>query len=67
MQRITKLSNKYQKRLIRPLYAQTQATPYAAYLDPSLRNSDGSFAAPTTDNDSLLTRTADAFLLSPCL
>jgi hypothetical protein len=32
MLRITRLRNKYQKRLIRPLYAQTQATPYAAVL-----------------------------------
>lgn len=30
MLRIRNLRNKYQKRLIRPLYAQTQATPYAA-------------------------------------
>lgn len=30
MLRIKNLRNKYQKRLIRPLYAQTQATPYAA-------------------------------------
>lgn len=38
MLRIGNLRNKYQKRLIRPLYAQTQATPYAATLDPSLRD-----------------------------
>jgi hypothetical protein len=38
MLRISKLSNKYQKRLIRPLYAQTQATPYAAVLDDTLRD-----------------------------
>jgi hypothetical protein len=67
MQRLTKLSNKFQKRLIRPLYAQTQATPYAAYLDPSLRNSDKSFrkplAADTTGGGFPLTRSADAFTL----
>jgi hypothetical protein len=67
MQRITKLSNKYQKRLIRPLYAQTQATPYAAYLDPSLRNSDGSFRKPLSTDDTgggfPLTRSADAYTL----
>lgn len=63
MLRPTKLTNKYQKRLIRPLYAQTQATPYAAYLDPSLRNSDGSFRAPLAADTSPLTRSADAFLL----
>lgn len=46
MLRIRNLSNQFQKRTIRPLYAQTQATPYAATLDPSLRNTDGSFRAP---------------------
>jgi hypothetical protein len=35
-----------QKRLIRPAYAQTQGFPYAAYLDPSLRNADGSIDVP---------------------
>lgn len=43
MLRIRNLRNKYQKRLIRPLYAQTQATPYAAVIDDTLRNADGSF------------------------
>lgn len=43
MLQVRNLSNKYQKRLIRPKYAQTQATPYAAVLHPALRNSDGSF------------------------
>lgn len=38
MLRPFKLRYKYQKRLIRPLYAQTQATPYAAVIDPSLRD-----------------------------
>jgi hypothetical protein len=38
MLRIRNLKNVYQKRLIRPLYAQTQATPYAAILDDSLRD-----------------------------
>lgn len=46
MLRIRYLKNKYQKRLIRPLYAQTQATPYAAVLDTTLRDSTGTFAAP---------------------
>lgn len=31
----TTLANVGQKRTIRPLYANTQATPYAGYLDPS--------------------------------
>lgn len=67
MIRPTKLTNKFQKRLIRPLYAQTQATPYAAYLDPSLRSADGSFRKPlssdATGGGFPLTRSADAFTL----
>jgi hypothetical protein len=43
MLRVRNLKNKYQKRLIRPLYAQTQATPYAAVLDDTLRNASGDF------------------------
>lgn len=35
-----------QKRLIRPIYAQTQGFPYAASIDPSLRNTDGSIRVP---------------------
>jgi hypothetical protein len=42
MLKIRSLRNQYQKRLIRPLYAQTQATPYAATIDPRFRTSDGS-------------------------
>jgi len=49
--RIRNLRNQYQKRLIRPLYAQTQATPYAAVLDDTFR------ADPTT-----LTLPGSAFL-----
>jgi hypothetical protein len=63
MLRITNLSNVFQKRLIRPLYAQTQATPYAAVLDTSLRNADGSFRAPLATDTLPLTRSAAAFLL----
>src|SRR3954465_6875359 len=37
MLRIKNLRNKYQKRLIRPLYAQTQATPYAASIADEVR------------------------------
>jgi hypothetical protein len=47
MLRIRNLSNMFQKRTIRPLYGQTQAYPYAAVLDPRLRNTDGSFRAPS--------------------
>lgn len=46
MLRIRYLKNKYQKRLIRPLYAQTQATPYAAVLDDSLRDAAGDWTLP---------------------
>jgi len=46
MIRASTTSNIYQKRLIRPKLAHTQATPYPAFLDPALRNSDGSFNLP---------------------
>jgi len=52
-----------QKRLIRPLYAHTQATPYAAVLDPSLRNVDGSFRAPLAADTLPVARSANAFTL----
>lgn len=72
MLRLKNLSNKYQKRLVRPLYAHTQATPYAAILDSqtltgpnaatgrtSFRNGDGSFYQPLSgDTSPLNTRTA---------
>jgi hypothetical protein len=61
MLRLRFLSNKFQKRLIRPLYGQTQAYPYAATLDPTFRATDGSLKFPTTANDTA--RTADAFSL----
>jgi hypothetical protein len=38
MLRVRTVKNQYYKRLIRPLYAQTQATPYAAVLDSTLRD-----------------------------
>lgn len=62
MLQVRNLSNALQKRLIRPLYAQTQATPYAGTLDASLRNSDGSFRKPL-NGDSNPTRSADAYTL----
>jgi hypothetical protein len=65
MLKIRNLSNQFQKRTIRPLYGQTQAYPYAATLDPRLRNSDGSFRAPLngdTAANSGLARTAAAFV-----
>lgn len=47
MLRLRNLRNKYQKRLIRPLYAQTQATPYAAVLDPTFRDANHQYQIPT--------------------
>lgn len=81
MLRLTRLSNKYQKRLIRPIYAQTQATPYATSLDEqtltgpnaatgrtSFKNADGSRYLPKKEDTSPLhTRTADAFTLKNSL
>lgn len=67
MLRLKYLRNKYQKRTLRVLYGQTQATPYAGVLDPTLRDSDGSFRKPlstdTTGGGYPLTRSADAFTL----
>jgi hypothetical protein len=63
MLRVTNLSNVFQKRLIRPLYAHTQATPYAAVLDASLRNADGSFRAPLSTDTLPIARSANAFTL----
>ena len=61
MLRLKNLSNKYQKRLIRPEYAQTQGTPYAVSLDDTFRNSDGSIKLPQSgDTTPLGTRTAAA-------
>lgn len=53
-----------QKRLIRPLYAQTQGFPYACSLDPSLRNADGTFRIPQASDTTPLTRSAAAFTMS---
>lgn len=65
MLQIRNLSNVFQKRLIRPLYAHTQATPYAATLDPVLRNTDGSFRAPLSGEvqGGMAVRSQAAFLL----
>lgn len=62
MLRIKNLSNQYLKRPLRVLYGHTQATPYGATLDPSLRNTDGSFRAPLAADAAPLVRSADAFL-----
>jgi len=53
-----------QKRLVRPAYAQTQAFPYSATLDPSLRNSDGSVRVPLSSDTTPtypLARSANAY------
>lgn len=63
MLRLKNLSNKFQKRLIRPLYGQTQAYPYAASLDASFRAADGTFVAPIVAGSANPARTAPAFLL----
>ncbi len=63
MLQVRNLSNVFQKRLIRPLYAQTQATPWAATLDASLRNTDGSFRAPLAADTVPVARSANAYTL----
>lgn len=50
-----------QKRHLRVVEGQTQATPYACYLDPSLRNTDGSLRLPTASDTLPLARSAAAF------
>lgn len=63
MLRIRNLSNAFQKRTLRALYAHTQATPWAGTLHASLRNADGSFRAPLAADTNPLTRSANAFTL----
>jgi hypothetical protein len=69
MLRLKNLSNKYQKRLIRPLYANTQATPYAATLDSTFRNADGTIHLPQSGDTTPFTgpRTAAAYTLNNSL
>ena len=50
-----------QKRLIRPLYAQTQGFPYACSLDSSLRNTDGSIRLPLSTDTVPVARSAAAY------
>lgn len=77
MLRVQRIANVLQKRLIRPIYAQTQATPYATSLDEqtltgpnavagrtSFKNGDGSRYLPLSgDTSPLHTRTENAFTL----
>jgi hypothetical protein len=67
MIRARHLNNVHQKRTLRALYAQTQATPYAGVLHPSLRNTDGSFRAPVATDTLPLARSAAAALLQGSL
>src|SRR3954470_17778653 len=74
MLRLKNLSNKYQKRLIRPEYAHTQATPYAATIHSSLRDATtGDIRAPLSGDtgggatNPLTTRTDKAFVLKNSL
>lgn len=46
MLRLKNLANKYQKRTCRPLYANTQATPYAATLTADYRDETGALDIP---------------------
>lgn len=50
-----------QKRHLRVVEGQTQATPYAGYLDPSLRNADGSLRLPTATDTLPVKRSVAAF------
>ena len=59
MLRLKNLSNKYQKRTCRPIYANTQATPYAASLASTFRDSNGQIQLLTSSVDA--TRSADAY------
>ena len=59
-----------QKRLLRPIMAQTQGFPYPAYLDPSLRYSatgaqPGFFRVPVGGTDAVGVTTAGAGGPSP--
>lgn len=68
MLRLKNLANKYQKRTCRPLYANTQATPYSATLAPQFRDTDGSLKLPgASDTEPLANRTAAAYTLKGSL
>lgn len=63
MLRIRNLSNAMQKRTLRVLHGQTQATPYAGTLHPALRNTDGSFRVPIAADTTPVDYTATTFTL----
>lgn len=50
-----------QKRLIRVVYGQTQFTPYACVLDPSLRNAEGAIEVPGSGATKPIKRSSAAF------
>jgi hypothetical protein len=51
-----------QKRTLRVLYGQTQATPYAAYLDPtSFLDSNNNFRIPQSTDTTPIARSATVF------
>jgi len=47
MLRLTNLANKYQRRTLRPLYAQSQAYPYDVQLDPTFSRTAGALSGGT--------------------
>lgn len=63
MLHLKNLSDKYQKRLLRGEYVNTQGTPYDVTIDSSLYNTDGSFRQPLAADTTPFTRSANAFVL----
>jgi hypothetical protein len=61
MLQVRNLSNVFQKRLIRPLYAHTQATPYAAVLDASCATRTVHSVPPLSTDTLPIARSAAAF------
>jgi len=61
MLRLKNLSNKYQKRTCRPVYANTQATPYAATLHSTFRNAQGNIQLLNSSTDTLTSRGTAAY------
>jgi hypothetical protein len=64
MIRARNLRNKYQKRTLRVIVGQTQATPFAGALTADFRNTDGTFALPKAATATNPSRTADAFTMT---
>jgi hypothetical protein len=61
MLRLRHLNNKYQKRLIRPLYGQTQLTPYATKLDATFRDATNTLVLPVVSGSAAPARGAAAY------